>query len=70
MNRTQVQSSTIASVGYDADNNLLEIEFRKGGTYQYYDVPEYQYSNLMSADSLGKYFVANIRNVYRCSRIG
>ncbi|HKZ41015.1 MAG TPA: KTSC domain-containing protein [Candidatus Hodarchaeales archaeon] len=70
MNRTPVQSSTIASVGYHVDSSLLEIEFHSGGIYQYYDVPEHQYNDLMSADSLGKYFAANIRDVYRCSRIG
>jgi len=37
--------------------------------YQYFDVPENVYEELMNADSHGIYFSANIRNDYECQKI-
>ncbi|MBX7151583.1 KTSC domain-containing protein [bacterium] len=69
MDRIEVTSSELKSVGYDQDHSILEVEFQKGGIYQYFDVPAYQYDSLLTAESLGKYFNANIRSNYRYSRI-
>ena len=43
---------------------ILEIEFKHGGIYQYYDVPYEIYGDLMNAESHGSYFFHNIRDVY------
>ena len=60
MERQYVSSSNIASIGYDPDNQVLEIEFLSGAVYQYYDVPQSVYDGLMaSADEviiLSKYY--------------
>ena len=64
MKRENVSSSNLASVGYDAENQILEIEFNHGGVYQYYDVPQDEYDSLMSASSHGSYFYHNIRDNY------
>ena len=64
MERQSVSSSNLASVGYDADNEILEVEFNNGGVYQYFDVPAEIYEDLMNAPSHGQYFSANIRNDY------
>ncbi len=69
MDRTSVTSSMISSIGYDADSQLLEIEFNKGGTYQYNGVPQGEYETLMGADSHGKYFLANIKDRYPTSKL-
>ncbi|MDO9579555.1 MAG: KTSC domain-containing protein [Bacteroidales bacterium] len=69
MKRDPVESSNLASVGYDADNKILEIEFNHGGVYQYFDVPQDVYDELMDADSYGKYFVHNIKDEYEYDRI-
>jgi hypothetical protein len=69
MQRQRVSSSNIASVGYDADAAILEIEFNDGSVYEYYDVPESVYDGLMAASSHGKYFHGHIRDVYRFRRI-
>ena len=39
MERTPVTSTDILSIGYDTDNQTLEIEFIRGAVYQYSDVP-------------------------------
>lgn len=70
MERQYVSSSNIASIGYDADNMVLEVEFLNGSIYQYYDVPQIIYDGLMAADSHGKYLAAYIKKGgYRYTRI-
>lgn len=61
MQRDNVNSSNLASVGYDADSNTLEVQFKYGGIYQYSNVPESVYTGLMNASSHGQYFDANIK---------
>jgi hypothetical protein len=69
MERIPVSSRNLSSVGYDADSQTLEIEFNHGGVYQYAGVPEGEHQGLMSADSLGKYFNANIKDRYPCTKL-
>ena len=64
MERSPVTSSNIQSIGYDADAQILEIQFNNGGVYQYSGVPEYEHTGMMNAESHGKYFHANIKNRY------
>jgi hypothetical protein len=61
MKRQSVESSYLALIGYDAENEILEIEFNHGGVYQYFDVPKNVYEELMNADSHGQYFDRNIK---------
>jgi len=70
MERMPVQSSNLASVGYDPSTQILEIEFLQGGIYQYYGVPNWIYSGLMSAPSKGSYFAQHIRNAYTYTKVG
>ena len=64
MERIQVSSSNLASIGFDADTETLEIEFLSGKVYRYYNVPEHVHTELMGAGSHGVYFSENIRNAY------
>jgi hypothetical protein len=68
MNRTPVDSSSMASVGYDPTTLTMEIEFNDGAVYQYFDVPEHTYQGLISAQSVGQYFQAQVRGSYRYAR--
>lgn len=69
MDRTPVSSSNLASVGYEPTSMVLEIEFVGGRIYQYFDVPDSEFQQLMQAASHGTYFNANIRNRYRYARL-
>lgn len=69
MNRQAVTSSSIASIGYDVDSQTLEIEFSDGGVYQYFDVLQNIYDELMSAGSHGQYLAQNIKGYYRYSKV-
>jgi hypothetical protein len=68
MDRIQVRSSSIASIGYDQDTKTLEVEFLKGGVYQYFEVLGGMWLGFVAADSKGKYFIAQIREKYRYSK--
>lgn len=69
MDRLPVDSSNLAAVGYDPETRTLEIEFRNGRVYRYFDVPSDVYEELMAADTLGGYFNRNIRNRYPFEQI-
>jgi hypothetical protein len=69
MNRVPVQSSVLASVLYVRQLRRLEVEFRSGEFYQYFDVPEQNYNELLTTESKGRYFNANIRNRFSSKRI-
>lgn len=64
MERVFVHSTSLSSVGYDPATETLEVEFLEGEVYQYYNVPEDIYDQLMRADSLGQFFNTYIRNEY------
>jgi hypothetical protein len=70
MNRESVQSSMIASLGYDANISTLEVEFINGAVWQYYEVPENVYYDMMNSGSLGKFFHSNIKGQYIESQVG
>ena len=69
MEREMVASSTIMSVGYEAASETLEIEFKNGSVYQYYNVPESIYNDFVASDSKGKFLHVYIKSSYPCSRI-
>ena len=57
-----VQSSNLLSVAYQS--GVLEIRFRSGRLYRYFNVPEAVFQELLHAPSKGRYFHRHIRNVY------
>jgi len=69
MERDYVESSNIESIGYDADSETLEVEFKSSGVYQYYNVPEHVYQSFMEAPSKGQFLHVNIKNAFPYSRV-
>lgn len=69
MERTPVESSLVASVGYDPAKSTLEIEFQSGRVYRYFRVPKSVYDDLMKAESKGSYFNANIKGGYSYAKV-
>ena len=69
MDRTPVSSSNIAAVGYDPDTMTLEVEFNSGKIYQYFDVPEVIFTEILGASSPGGYFNQNVKGSYRCVKL-
>ena len=70
MNRTPVESSNLASVGYEVETSTLEIEFHNSGIYQYFGVPENVYQELMNASSKGTYLDQKVKKAgYSYSKV-
>ncbi len=61
---TPVESSNIAAIGYDADSKTLQVDFKTGKRYQYQNVPPETFAEFKAADSVGKYFAAQIKNEF------
>jgi predicted small secreted protein len=64
MQLTTVESSMIHAVGYDEDENELEVVFNNGGIYRYKNVDKEEYEGLMDAESKGQYMRAHIIDMY------
>ncbi|KJH85260.1 KTSC domain-containing protein [Pseudomonas sp. KSR10] len=56
MKRVAVTSRSLRSLGYDPDEQLLEVEFHNGSVYRYEQVPAEVVQALLEADSMGRYF--------------
>jgi hypothetical protein len=69
MHRLPVKSSDVVSIGYDAKEQILEIEFRGNRIYQYSEVPQDIYNHFMRADSYGNYFNTYINKHYKYRRV-
>lgn len=69
MTREPVSSSNLAEVGYDNATSTLEVCYRSGRTYQYFDVPEGVYDDLRTAGSPGGYLNREIKGKYRYARV-
>lgn len=64
MNRNHVDSSAIASVGYDESSSVLEVEFSSGVVYDYFKVPKRVYRDLLKAPSKGSFLSRRVRDRY------
>lgn len=69
MEMIPVSSSHIRAIGYDASSKILQVLFHDGHVYQYLDVPETVYSQLMNAESHGEFFGRYMRTRYRYKQI-
>lgn len=63
------ESSNIACFGYDKDSQVLTVEFKQGGRYNYYDVPEAAFEQMKAAPSKGQFLAQNIKGRYRYARV-
>jgi hypothetical protein len=66
MERKLVSSSRIRSVGWE--NNVLEVEFKDGAIYHYYDVSQSEYINFMNSPSLGS-ALSRLDKIHKYKRI-
>jgi len=67
----RVESSNVFSLGYDYQNNIVQVEFHRGGVYRYYDVPEDMFASLLDASSVGTFLHLNYKkhNQYKYKKV-
>jgi hypothetical protein len=64
-----VESTTLITIAYDLDRQLLQLEFRDRAIYHYFDVPVDVYQGLVRAPSKGGYFNRSIRGRFVHTRV-
>ncbi|MBD3941007.1 KTSC domain-containing protein [Microbacterium sp. NEAU-LLC] len=69
MRREQLDSTAIASAGYDVGTGVLELEFTSGEVYRYFAVPPSIHRGLVSAASAGRFFRERVRDVYPAEHV-
>ena len=69
MKRAPVSSSSIGSVGYEAELATLEVEFASGAVYRYFAVPAAVHVELMAATSKGAFLNRFVRDVFPSARV-
>jgi hypothetical protein len=67
--RIAVESSSLAAIGYDAERQILELEFVTGEVFRYQEVPEEIKQALLAAVSKGSYYTANIKGRYQSEKL-
>ena len=61
---TKVDSSMVYAVGYDPEEEVLEIVFTSGEIWGYKKVPQEVYEELMNTNSIGRYMRSNVLDCY------
>ncbi len=56
------ESECVADLDYNPETNVMKVEFKHRGTYEYDEVPLDEYVDFAEASSLGIYFNLYIRN--------
>ena len=64
-----VASTMASAIGYDSENEVLQIEFNSGAVYQYSDIDEDTWEECKSSDALGKFYNQYIKGKYQSQRI-
>ena len=59
-----VISSNLDAVGYNKQTETLYIRFKSKKVYSYERVPEYTFTELVEAESVGKFFNQFIKNQF------
>jgi len=69
MERLALDSTTLDWARYSPEEHVLELGFRTGKVYIYFDVPSHSYQELVRAESKGRYFNIHIRNHFRAQPV-
>lgn len=64
MQREAVDSSNIASMGYDTEHMVLEVEFRNGSIYHYVEVSPDLWVAMQEAPSAGQFLNQSIKPIH------
>jgi len=62
-------SSQIAEIRYNTESKTLEVDFKTGKTYEYYEVPKDVFEDVRLAESAGKFFNSYIKSNFQYKQI-
>ena len=69
MKGIDVNSTNLSRVRYNESLLTLEIEFKGGRVYQYFDLPKHIFKELLRADTKDKFSHQQIKGHYRYARV-
>jgi KTSC domain len=69
MRMRPLNSSAVASAGYDKAARILRLRYTNGRTYDYFAVPASVYSALLTAESAGEFVNNQIKPRYEYSEV-
>jgi hypothetical protein len=64
-----VSSSMAIAVGYDCNEQILQVEFQNGSVYQYLGVDKDTWEDLHTSDSVGSFYNQEIKGRFDCDRL-
>ena len=64
-----VKSSNVAKVGYDVESEQLVVQFKAGGIYAYDSVPPGIHQQTTTAESIGRFFHKEIKDLYKTTKL-
>lgn len=62
MNMIAVQSTSLAQVGYK--RRTMHVVFKNGKAYEFKKVPRAQFDQFCAANSKGKFFLNEVKDMY------
>ena len=65
----EYNSSNLKSSEYNTQTKELIVEFKKGGRYSYFKVPQEIFTKMRMSESQGAYFSKNISRSYKFKKI-
>jgi len=65
----EFNSSSLDYMDFNPGTNILEIGFKRGAIYKYFDVPSSVALELMQEESAGKFFSKNVAKVFQYEEI-
>lgn len=68
MDWISANSSNIERFKYDPTSRILKVEFKNGGTYDYFDVSPSDFQRMCVAPSKGQFLASDIKGRYRYAR--
>jgi hypothetical protein len=65
---TPEQSSNVKEIRYSKEKSILQVTFRNESIYQYANVPEEKWNEVLAAPSIGKY-IGQIKSLFECKKL-
>ena len=59
-----VKSSYLKGANYNKEKKELRVKFKNDVVWKYFDVPEAAYVSMLLAESTGKFFAKEIKDVF------
>lgn len=78
MQLISVKSKTVTQIGFEENTtmslgskpiNIMRIIFTSGNIFDYYGVDQKVFEEFVKAESVGKFFHANIKNKYQYEKV-